>query len=181
MCPSPRVSLCMKWCVNVMAVRRSWKPLLIAALVIVMLALAWLPTGKLDPEQRSNKPFLYVTYVVNNASNNASNNVSNNINKDASHLEDVAFDIRQRIEQRHEWRLSDTPEDRAWQLTVTVSNGAMLVLAGELAAPNVAPQQTTQQRFKVQGPSDAYGALPEQFVKILIQLVENGHKAQSSL
>ena len=150
-----------------MAIKRSWKPLLIAALVIVMLALAWLPTGSLDPEQRSNKPFLYITYVVDG--------------RNLGQLEDVALDIRQRIEQRHEWRLSSAPEDRAWQLTVTVTGDNMLVLTGALEAPNLASYQTTQQRFKVQGPSDTYGALPEQFVKILIQLVENGHKAQSSL
>ncbi|CUA84445.1 hypothetical protein [Pseudidiomarina woesei] len=154
-----------------MAARRSWKPLLIAALVIVMLALAWLPTGELDPEQRSNKPFLHVTYTIDAASDGSAKGF----------LEDVAFDIQQRIEQRHEWRLSETAEPRAWQLTVQVTSGAMLVLSGELEAPASNNTQASVQRFKVQGPKDSYAALPEQYVKILIQLVENGHKAQSSL
>ncbi|SFV23555.1 hypothetical protein SAMN04488139_1831 [Pseudidiomarina donghaiensis] len=171
MCRSQQGSLCMKWFGNVMTARRSWKPLLIAALVIVMLALAWLPTGDLDPEQRSNKPFLHVTYTIDAASEAAAK----------GQLEDVAFDIQQRIEQRHEWRLSETPEPRAWQLTVQVSSAAMLVLNGELQAPASNATDGSVQRFKVQGPADSYAALPEQYVKILIQLVENGHKTQSSL
>lgn len=154
-----------------MATRRSWKPLLIAALVIVMLALAWLPTGELDPEQRSNKPFLHVSYSIDTAGDDSAK----------GQLDDVAFDIQQRIEQRHEWRISETPEARAWQLSVQVVNNGMLVLQGELEAPASSSTQGSLQRFKVQGPTDSYAALPEQYVKILIQLVENGHKAQSSL
>lgn len=157
----------MKWFGSAMAARRSWKPLLVAALVIVMLALAWLPTGELDPDQRSNKPFLYATYTIDAAANS----------NEKGHLEDIAFDIQQRIEQRHEWRISETPEPRAWQLTVQVTSHGMLVLNGELTAPASKTTEGSVQRFKVQGPADSYAALPEQYVKILIQLVENGHKA----
>ncbi|RWU11750.1 hypothetical protein EGC76_05690 [Pseudidiomarina gelatinasegens] len=151
-----------------MAFKRSWLPLFIAALVVVMLALAWLPMGDLTPEQRSNKPFLYVSYEIQGDVN-------------VQHLEDVAFDVQQRIEQRHEWRLVDQPEPRAWELTVTVNSAQLLVLAGNLEAPSSSELSQSVQRFKVQGPTDSYAALPEQFVKILIQLVENGHNAQSDL
>jgi|SRR5690554_5084109 len=157
----------MKWCGSVMASKRRWRPLLIAALVIVMLALAWLPVGDLDPEQRSNKPFLHVTYQV--------------VGEPSAQLDDIVFDIQQRIEQRHEWRLSKAPEARAWRLDVAVDSEQLLVLSGNLEAPTAMAATTSTQRFKVQGQADTYAALPEQFVKILIQLVENGHKAQSSL
>jgi len=130
--------------------------------------LAWLPVGDLDPEQRSNKPFLHVSYQVIGPVNLA-------------HLEDVAFDVQQRIEQRHEWRLLDTPEPRAWQLKVTVAADQLLMLTGSLEAPATGSSNASTQRFKVQGQPDSYAALPEQFVKILIQLVENGHTAQSDL
>ncbi|WP_417659510.1 hypothetical protein [Pseudidiomarina sp.] len=151
-----------------MAFKRSWLPLFITALVMIMLALAWLPLGDLTPEQRSNKPFLYVSYEIQGDVN-------------IQHLEDVAFDVRQRIEQRHEWRLLDQLEPRAWQLTVTVTSEQLLVLMGHLEAPASDGPSQSVQRFKVQGPADSYAALPEQFVKILIQLVENGHNAQSNL
>ena len=64
---------------------------------------------------------------------------------------------------------------------MTVNSAQLLVLAGNLEAPSSSELSQSVQRFKVQGPTDSYAALPEQFVKILIQLVENGHNAQSDL
>lgn len=151
-----------------MAVKRGWKPLFIAALVILMLALAWLPLGDLDPGERSNKPFLYVTYQV-------------QATADAQQLEDVLFDVRERIESRHEWRLLDQQESYGWQLEVTVSHNELLQINGQLNAPSTEGNASSVQRFKVQGPMATFGALPEQYVKILIELVENGHEAQSNL
>lgn len=151
-----------------MALKRSWRPLILAGLIMVMLALAWLPVGNLDPGQRSNKPFLYVTYQITDNSNN-------------QQLKDVLFDVRQRIESRHEWRLLEQQKNYGWQLNVSVAHGELLQLSGQLTAPSESGSATSVQRFKVQGRMETFGALPEQYVKILIELVENGHKAQSSL
>ncbi|WP_404409962.1 hypothetical protein LG272_05715 [Pseudidiomarina marina] len=150
-----------------MAIKRSWRPLLLAGLVIAMLALAWLPVGDLDPGKRSNKPYLYVSYEVTGTKN--------------PQLEDVLFDVEQRIESRHEWRLLDQPQDHAWTLNVTVEAADLLQLSGQLSAPTESDTSSSIQRFKVQGQMETFGALPEQYVKILIELVENGHKVQSSL
>ncbi|GAB3294950.1 hypothetical protein [Pseudidiomarina andamanensis] len=151
-----------------MAFKRSWRPLILAGLIVVMLALAWLPVGNLDPGQRSNKPFLYVTYQIPENSNN-------------QQLKDVLFDVRQRIESRHEWRLLEQQASYGWQLNVSVTHGELLQINGQLMAPAESGSATSVQRFKVQGKMETFGALPEQYVKILIELVENGHKAQSSL
>jgi len=88
-------------------------------------------------------------------------------------LQDVLFDVQQRLEQRHEWKLIDEPADYAWQLTVSVSQPDNLELLGELTGPNA-----DLQRFKIQGRPEAMGALPEQYVKVLIDLVEAGDNAQ---
>ncbi|MDT7524494.1 hypothetical protein NOG12_00030 [Pseudidiomarina sp. GXY010] len=139
--------------------RRRIRPIIISLIIMVLLALAWLPTGDLLPEQRSNKPFLFISY---------STPVPNN-----SALQDVLFDVQQRLEQRHEWKLIDEPADYAWQLTVSVSQPDNLELLGELTGPNA-----DLQRFKIQGRPEAMGALPEQYVKVLIDLVEAGDNAQ---
>ncbi|PWW11825.1 MULTISPECIES: hypothetical protein [Pseudidiomarina] len=139
--------------------RRRIRPIIISLIIMVLLALAWLPTGNLLPEQRSNKPFLFISY---------STPVPNN-----SALQDVLFDVQQRLEQRHEWKLIDEPADYAWQLTVSVSQPDNLELLGELTGSNA-----DLQRFKIQGRPEAMGALPEQYVKVLIDLVEAGDNAQ---
>ncbi len=148
--------------------KRRVRPLLITAIIMVMLALAWLPTGDLTPEQRSNKPHLFVNYdLPSSASNQA---------------KDVVFDIQQRIEQRHEWKLLQEPADYAWQLKVTLIMEQQVELVGELRAPH-AEQQTAQslQRFKIQGDASVVGVLPGQYVKVLIELIESGQSMQSSL
>ncbi|MDX1526510.1 MULTISPECIES: hypothetical protein [Idiomarinaceae] len=139
--------------------RRRIRPIIISLIIMVLLALAWLPTGDLLPEQRSNKPFLFISYSTPVPNNNA--------------LQDVLFDVQQRLEQRHEWKLIDEPADYAWQLTVSVSQPDNLELLGELTGPNA-----DLQRFKIQGRPEAMGALPEQYVKVLIDLVEAGDNAQ---
>lgn len=157
----------MKWFDNVKAARRSWRPLIIAGLLMVMLALAWLPMGELAPGQRSNKPFLYVTYQVVEPSTPA--------------LQDVLYDIEQRIEARHEWRLLDQQQPYGWVLEVEVQHGNLLQLNGRLQAPEEQLSADSIQRFRVQGQWETFGALPEQYVSILIDLIKNGHEAQSDL
>src|SRR5690554_1586611 len=156
-----------------MARRRSWRPLLLALLVMVMLALAWLPNGDLTPGERSNKPFLYVSYSL----------AGDSAQMTEAELEDILFDLQQRIESRHEWRPLQQAEPHGWTLTVTVQVEQQLELIGELQAPseNLSSTTQSQQRFKVQGKVETYAALPEQYVKVLIQLIENGHQAQSGL
>ncbi len=136
------------------------RPVILSLIVMVLLALAWLPTGEFLPGDRTNKPQLFVSYEVPTA---------------VANLEDIAFDVRQRIEQRHEWRLVESVENYAWQLHVEVTQDRQIVIAGRLVAPQQATDSAQQnvQHFKIQGPSDAVGALPAQFVKVLIDLIEN--------
>ncbi len=146
-----------------------WRPVVLVALIMLMLALAWLPIGSLLPEQRSNKPQLYVTYALEDA--------------DSELLNNLQFDLQQRLEQRHEWRIIDSTEPYIWRLNVTLSQPGQLVIHGELTAPlmeTIADTDTrSEQRFKVQGPAEASGALPAQFVKVLIDLVESGEAAST--
>lgn len=137
------------------------RPIILSVIVMVLLALAWLPTGEFAPGDRTNKPQLYVSYEA----------------ATTPELDDVIFDLQQRIEQRHEWRIVEQPAAYAWQLTVRVEVAEQLVINGRLATP----QAASEQRFKVQGPPAAQGALPEQFVKVLIDLVENGETARAGL
>lgn len=157
----------MKWFDNAKTVRRSWRPLIIAGLLMIMLALAWLPLGDLAPGQRSNKPFLYVTYSVAEPSSAA--------------LEDILFDIEQRIRARHEWRLLEQQEAYGWVLEVEVRQDKLLQLNGLLQAPTDKLHAESTQRFRIQGVPDTYGALPEQYVKVLTDLIKNGHETQSDL
>lgn len=143
------------------------RPVVLSLIVMVLLALAWLPTGEFLPGERTNKPQLFLNVQQPAPSQAAS---------------DVLFDVRQRIEQRHEWRLVDTAAPYAWQLQVRVEEGEQLMIHGLLTSPQRAPEGTTkEQRFKIQGPYDAMGALPEQYVKVLIDLVENAEKHSPSL
>lgn len=144
-----------------------WRPVILVVVIMLMLALAWLPTGSLLPEQRSNKPQLYVTYAIENA--------------DSELLNNLQFDLQQRLKERHEWRIIDSTEPYIWRLNVTFSRPDQLVIHGELTAPlmeTIADTDTRSvQRFKVQGPAEASGALPAQFVKVLTDLVESGEAA----
>ncbi|MGQ4275486.1 hypothetical protein ACQ5ES_00305 [Pseudidiomarina sp. E22-M8] len=144
------------------------RPVVLSLLVMVLLALAWLPTGNFLPGERTNKPQLHVNYIAANG---------------PSLLDDVLFDLQQRIEQRHEWRLVESKQDYAWQLDINVSLAEQMVIHGVLIAPlNEAGSATPHvQRFKIQGPQDAVGALPEQFVKVLIDLIENAENYRASL
>src|SRR5690554_416500 len=166
----------MKWFGSAMVRKGSWRPLLLALLIMVMLALAWLPNGELAPGQRSNKPFLYVTYSI-------ATDLAQQAQLNEAELEDILFDLQQRIESRHEWRPLQQAEPHGWTLAVTVQVEQQLELIGELQAPseNLSSTTQSQQRFKVQGKVETYAALPEQYVKVLIQLIENGHQAQSGL
>jgi hypothetical protein len=143
------------------------RPVVLSLIVMTFLAAAWLPTGTFLPGERTNKPQLFVEYAESVPSQSAA---------------DVLFDVQQRIEQRHEWRLMDAAAPYAWHLQVGVVEGEQLVIHGVLRAPQQATETGTQeQRFKIQGPYDAMGALPEQFVKVLIDLVENAEKHSASL
>lgn len=137
------------------------RPIILSVIVMVLLALAWLPTGEFAPGDRTNKAQLYVSYEQTGD----------------RQLDDVLFDVQQRIEQRHEWRLVDAPAAYAWQLTVSIEQAQQLVINGSLLTPTTA----SEQRFRVQGPIGTQGALPEQFVKVLIDLVENGETSRAGL
>lgn len=143
------------------------RPVILSLIVMTFLAAAWLPTGTFLPGDRTNKPQLFLELVAPAVSQRAA---------------DILFDVQQRIEQRHEWLMVDTPAAYAWQVKVKVEEGEQLVIHGVLSSPTGAPGELpTEQRFKIQGPYDAMGALPEQFVKVLIDLVENAEKHSPSL
>ncbi|MFC0445288.1 hypothetical protein ACFOD1_08325 [Pseudidiomarina halophila] len=144
------------------------RPVVLSLLVMVLLALAWLPTGNFLPGDRTNKPQLHVTYITASG---------------PDLRDDVLYDLQQRIGQRHEWQLVENDEVYAWQLDINVDIAEQVVIHGVLTAPiqeagSAAPQV---QRFKIQGPKNAVGALPEQFVKVLIDLIENAENHQASL
>ncbi len=126
------------------------RPLMIVAALMLLLMLAWLPTGDMDAEQRSHKPLLW---IVDNTASDSDALVLN-----------VRDDIQQRLSQRHEWRLAKQPEPHVWQLTLQVfvdssQQPDQLRLEGEL------------KRFAIEGKTDVAGLLPEQYVKIATQLL----------
>jgi hypothetical protein len=134
------------------------RPLMIAAGLLLLLLLAWLPTGDMDAEQRSHKPLLWIVDVTTGDS-------------DALVL-NVRDDLQQRLSQRHEWRLAKQPEAHVWQLTLQVllddsQQPPLLRLHGELQAPH----QGQLKRFTIEGKADVAGLLPEQYVKIATQLL----------
>lgn len=144
------------------------RPVVLSLLVMVLLALAWLPTGTFLPGDRTNKPHLHVNYIT--ASGPALR-------------DDVLYDLQQRIKQRHEWRLVENEEIYAWQLDISVDIAEQVVIHGVLTAPvqEAGSAAPSVQHFKIQGPQNAVGALPEQFVKVLIDLVESAENYQASL
>ncbi|WP_258240667.1 hypothetical protein [Pseudidiomarina homiensis] len=143
------------------------RPVVLSLIVMTFLAAAWLPTGSFLPGERTNKPQLFLEFAEAVPSQAA---------------EDVLFDVQQRIEQRHEWRMVEAAEPYAWHLNVRIEEGDQLMIHGVLTTPQRgADNSTHEQRFKIQGPYDAMGALPEQFVKVLIDLVENAEKHSASL
>ncbi|WP_417689899.1 hypothetical protein [Pseudidiomarina sp.] len=143
------------------------RPVVLSLIVMTFLAAAWLPTGTFLPGERTNKPQLYLELAEPAPSQAA---------------EDVLFDVQQRIESRHEWRMVDAAAPYAWQLEVRIEEGEQLMIHGVLTTPQRSVDNSShEQRFKIQGPYDAMGALPEQFVKVLIDLVENAEKHSTSL
>ncbi|MDN7130332.1 hypothetical protein [Pseudidiomarina terrestris] len=143
------------------------RPVVLSIVVMVLLALAWLPTGNFLPGERTNKPQLHVSYRAQD---------------DVPRAEDIIYDLQQRIGQRHEWLLTETSEAYAWDLDIEVSQSSgQVVIHGVLTQPGPDASSAQEQRFKIQGPVDAVGALPEQFVKVLIDLVENAENYGSSL
>ncbi len=143
------------------------RPVVLSLIVMTFLAAAWLPTGTFLPGERTNKPQLYFELAEPAPSQAA---------------EDVLFDVQQRIESRHEWRMVDAAAPYAWQLEVRIEEGEQLMIHGVLTTPQRSVDNSShEQRFKIQGPYDAMGALPEQFVKVLIDLVENAEKHSTSL
>lgn len=136
----------------------SVRPLLIASALILLLLLAWLPTGDMDAEQRSHKPLLWIIDNTPSASNVL--------------LLGVRDDLQQRLAQRHEWRLAKQPAPHVWQLTLQVlldssQQPPQLRLHGELQAPH----QGELKRFAIEGRSEVAGLLPEHYVKIAAQLI----------
>lgn len=136
------------------------RPLIIVGLLMVLLMLAWLPTGDMDADQRSHKPLLWV--------------VDNSVESSDQVLIDLRDDIQQRLSQRHEWRIAKAPEAHVWQLTLTVREDdsqqpSQLRLEGELQSPH----NGELKRFAIEGRRDVAGLLPEQFVKITTQLLES--------
>lgn len=143
------------------------RPVVLSLIVMTFLAAAWLPTGTFLPGERTNKPQLFLQIDGSVPSQSA---------------EDILFDVQQRIESRHEWRMVETAAPYAWHLRVRIEEGEQLQIHGVLTSPQVDERRSAQeQRFKIQGPYDAVGALPEQFVKVLIDLVENAEKHSPSL
>lgn len=143
------------------------RPVVLSLIVMTFLAAAWLPTGTFLPGERTNKPQLYLELAESAPSQAA---------------DDVLFDVQQRIESRHEWRMVDAAAPYAWHLKVRIEEGEQLMIHGVLATPLQGDDNRShEQRFKIQGPYDAMGALPEQFVKVLIDLVENAEKHSASL
>lgn len=140
------------------------RPLIIVGLLMVLLMLAWLPTGDMDAEQRSHKPLLWVV----------DNSTENSAESSDQVLSDLRDDIQQRLSQRHEWRLAKAPEAHVWQLTFMVREDdsqqpPQLRLEGELQSPH----NGEVKRFAIEGRRDVAGLLPEQFVKITTQLLES--------
>ncbi|WP_127346637.1 hypothetical protein [Pseudidiomarina mangrovi] len=134
------------------------RPLMIVGALMLLLMLAWLPTGDMDAEQRSHKPLLW---IVDNTASDSDALVLN-----------VRDDLQQRLSQRHEWRLAKQPEPHVWQLTLQVfvdssQQPDQLRLEGELQAPH----QGELKRFAIEGKTDVAGLLPEQYVKIATQLL----------
>jgi hypothetical protein len=136
------------------------RPLIIVGLLMVLLMLAWLPTGDMDAEQRSHKPLLWI--------------IDNSADSSDQLQRDLRDDIQQRLSQRHEWRLAKAPAAHVWQLNVLVREDdthqpPQLRLEGELQSPH----NGELKRFAIEGRRDVSGLLPEQFVKITIQLLES--------
>lgn len=134
------------------------RPLMIAAGLLLLLLLAWLPTGDMDAEQRSHKPLLWI--------------VDDTTGDSDALVLTVRDDLQQRLSQRHEWRLAKQPEAHVWQLTLQVllddsQQPPLLRLHGELQAPH----QGQLKRFAIEGKADVAGLLPEQYVKIATQLL----------
>lgn len=134
------------------------RPLMIAAGLLLLLLLAWLPTGDMDAEQRSHKPLLWI--------------VDDTTGDSDALVLTVRDDLQQRLSQRHEWRLAKQPEAHVWQLTLQVllddsQQPPLLRLHGELQAPH----QGQLKRFAIEGKTDVAGLLPEQYVKIATQLL----------
>tara|TARA_Y100001973_G_scaffold50455_1_gene74863 strand:+ start:4301 stop:4759 length:459 start_codon:yes stop_codon:yes gene_type:complete len=143
------------------------RPVVLSLIVMTFLAAAWLPTGTFLPGERTNKPQLFLA-IDGTAPSQAA--------------EDILFDVQQRIESRHEWRMVEAAAPYAWSLQVQVEEGEQLQIKGVLTSPqSVDGRAAQEQRFNIQGPYDAVGALPEQFVKVLIDLVENAEKHSASL
>ncbi|MBY6064690.1 hypothetical protein [Pseudidiomarina sediminum] len=142
------------------------RPVMLSLIVMVLLALAWLPTGEYLPGDRTEKPQLYVSYQEQHES---------------QFTADVQFDVQQRIESRHEWLLVDEPVDYAWTVEISVAEQDQVVLNGQLLTPKNAEGVVEQQKFRIQGPKEVAGALPERFVKVLVDLIEKAESAEQSL
>lgn len=131
--------------------------MLVALLVIIMLAFAWLPLGEFLPGDRTEKPQLAMTFQHLN---------------DKQISADIEFDVRDRIRARHEWIIISTSASYAWQLDTEINtSGKIYYIEGSLRPP-----MGEVQRFRVQAAAEAAAVLPQQYVKVLIELVENSEE-----
>lgn len=149
--------------------KRSWWPLAVTAVLLILLALAWLPIGDLLPEQRSNNPQLVVSYT----------------NADADpRFAELTTELNQRFQSRHEWRLREKLTDYSWQVVIGFeASFETIVVTAELSAPttlNVAAGEELQ-KIRVQAPIQAALVLPEQLIKVLTEKVETGENQANDL
>lgn len=142
------------------------RPLLLTLIVMVLLALAWLPTGQFLPSDRSNKPYLHISY---GQVNEADARINATVNE-------TLIDLRNRLYERHEWQLRDKREAYAWHLKVEVRADEQLQLIGQLFAPEAVaaelPEGQKYRRLAVTGPLNRQSQLVGQFVDIVTDLME---------
>ncbi|HET8817555.1 MAG TPA: hypothetical protein VFM61_08925 [Pseudidiomarina sp.] len=149
--------------------KRSWWPLAVTALLLILLAFAWLPIGNLLPEQRSNKPQLVVSF--------------DNANADPRFTE-LTTELNQRFQSRHEWRLRDKQTNFSWHVVIGFeTTAATIAVTAELSAPDTLPVAAgvRLQRIRVQAPVSAALVLPEQLIKVLTEKVETAENQANDL
>jgi len=127
--------------------KQAWIPVVTALGVIVLFALAWLPSGQLTEQQRSQKPS--VSLVVDVDANNAQ-------------LVDVGHDLRGRLTERHEIRLVEqAPAD--WGITYRITAPAPDQLQIVIVIAGVEPQS-----YRVQGDIAVQSNLTDRALRLAI-------------
>lgn len=142
----------------------SFKPLVLIALALLMLALAWLPTGSYSPAERNDKPKLYFTIA-------SASHVAELLPEASQAYDNLAFDLRDRITARHEWKVVEHPESYAWRLDIQIDTAADLYqVAVALTPPQL--QAAEAQLFRFEAEKSAAAVIPTQLMKVIIAKVE---------